>query len=528
MSTSSKDYNDSRAPLPSADSIAGMLARMGRKGVKLWSTNGQLRFRAAKGALTDQEIEILRSHKTQIVAMLETTDLEKLADSSTSSHQCPGRARLSFTQEAHWHRYKLGSQHAVRDIASLIRILGCVNVRLLRKSIEEIARRHAGLRTRIVMYEGIPAQEISESIDVDFDVHDLTRLPPHIQETELKRAIGNLVLEPIDVSIGPLWGIRLIKIHGEEHILIIAMEHVISDSRSLQILGHEILSAYMQMSQGSSVSLPQIPVQFAEYAEWQRNAHDTRGAGGCYLANRLSGCSRMKFPHDIDHPTEFHGGWGRVPIKFDLELKERLGVWSRSRQTTCSMAALTAYIALVSRWCNTSDLVVNYLIDGRTSDKIQNAIGFFAKKLPIRVEMHETDSFGALLKRITAEYCKAYEQADVYEMDAQVPVPSFSLNTYFNWISQKPNGRSAEEGAIEETIKCLPVPFECPLRENIEVDGEPFILLFDTAAELSGSVFFPKDRFSHRGMKRFASNFQNFIGALLEYPDRSVMDVALQ
>ena len=189
-------------------------------------------------------------------------------------------------------------------------------------------------------------------------------------------------------------------------------------------------------------------------------------------------------------------------------------------------AVFTAYVALVSRWCNVSDIVVNYTIDGRTSDKVRDAIGYFAKLLPIRVELYKTDSFISLLNRITTNYCNAYDQAEYYYLDAQVIAPDFESNSGFNWIAQD-NSRAIDEDVEEKGIRCSPIPFEPPLQEAIDADTEPAMLLFDSGREVSGGVYFSKNCFSVARMEKFASNFDILVEALLDHPDKPIYDVVL-
>lgn len=508
------------------DPVTDVLARIGRKGIRLWTANAQLHYRAAKGSLTDEEIETLRLHKDQIISMLERVANVALAEPNVVSSPHPAKTVLSFSQEAHWRRYKLHSHYASRTIASATRIAGRVNLDLFRDSIATVVRRHPGLRTRIVICDGTPMQQISELIDFKLEVQDLTALLPTVCELEMKHLIERLILEPIKVSEGPLWEARLLRIRNEEHVLIIVMEHIISDMRSMQILLRDIFSTYAQLVRDGRAYLPPIPIQFTEYADWQRRVCDSNYGRSSYWSTRLSGCTRVRFPRDYDSLRGAHLGWDCMRIRISSQQRANLSTWTRLRKTTPSMAVFTAYVALVSRWCNVSDIVISYTIDGRTSDRIQDAIGYFAKLLPVRVEIYRTDSFVTLLNRVTTEYCKAYEQADFCYLEAQVPAPDFLSNSIFNWIAQENSG-SAAENVAEEAIRHSPIPFDHPAPETIEVDIEPSMQLFDSGREVSGGIYFPKNRFSFARRQKFASNFKIFMEALLERADAPVYDVAL-
>lgn len=510
----------------SLDLVTDVLKRIGRKGVKLWTVNGQLHYRAAKGLLTDEEIKTLRCHKGQIVSLLERATDALFAQPTTALVSHSELAVLSLSQEAHWRRYKLHSQCAARTIASATRMTGRIDLNLLRGSIAETVRRHPGLRTRIVVRDGTPMQQVMDLTDFKIEIEDLTALQPHVRELEVKRCIKELIFEPIKIIEGPLWEMCLLRFHNEEYVLVVVMEHIISDMRSMQILLRDIFLTYIQLSGGRPVSLPAILMQFTQYARWQRQLCDPASGRDSYWATRLSGCSRVKFPEDGDSLSDAHRGWDYIRIKIGSQQRASLSVWSRLRKTTISMAVFTAYAALVSRWCDLSDIVVHYTIDGRSDDKIRHTIGYFARLLPIRVELGQSDSFISLLEKITVEYCTAYEQADFYHLESRVPTPEFLPNTSFNWIALD-NSSSVIESVTEESIKCSPIPFEPPIPEVIEVDTEPTLLLSDSGTEISGGIYFMRGRLSSSSMQKFVTNFGILIEMLLEKPEDPIYAVSL-
>src|SRR5262249_34711866 len=142
----------------------------------------------------------------------------------------------------------------------------------LQLSAVELVRRHEALRTRIVVCNGTPAQDIAEPDDFELPVSDLSPLPNPLREIKIQRAIEQLILEPIDVAVGPLFGIRLLRLSQDEHVVIVAMEHIFSDGSSVSVRGGDLFSAYTQPIQGGAFFFPAIPIQFADYAVWQRKA----------------------------------------------------------------------------------------------------------------------------------------------------------------------------------------------------------------------------------------------------------------
>jgi hypothetical protein len=406
---------------------------------------------------------------------------------------------------------------------------GRLNIEAFRNSVAEIVRRQDALRTRIVVYDGIPAQEISKSGDCELELDDLTGVSSGtLRDLEIKHLIEKHILKPIDVAVGPLFGIRLVKCSENEHVLLVAMEHMISDAFSMNILLRDLFAAYTQALKGLAFSLPEIPIQVADYAVWQRTAHQSwLERHGTYWGERLKGCRRVRFPTDNNFPRATVSGWGAVRLRIGRDMRAELRDWCRLRQTTLVMTVFTAYVALVLRWCNVSEIVIQYLTDGRSSPELENTIGFFASGLYLRIALREDDRFVDLKDRVTQEYCEAYTHADHYFLEAQVPRPDFTLNTAFNWLPHQSTIDDSDLERSEEAITCSPVPFVHPMLKCFERDSEPVIVLVDTGDEIVGDVSFPLNRFRFKTMETFGHNFLVFLNALLNEPEQHVKDILL-
>jgi hypothetical protein len=421
-----------------------------------------------------------------------------------------------------------GEMPKLRQIASATRLRGPLKLEVLRRALAEIISRQDALRTRVVVCNGIPTQEIAQSGCCEIQVEDLTGLSESIHESEVNRQIRGFILESVDVSVGPLFGILLLKLRHDEHVLIAAMEHMISDEFSMNILLRDLFTAYVQALNGHTFHLPQIHSQFTDYATRQTNAYRSwLEKNGAYCNDHLAGSQRVRFPEDRSLQTVTRLGWGTVGLKIGKTLRAELGEWCLLRRTTIVMAVFTAYVALVLRWCNAPECVVQYLSNGRTSPDVENTIGFFASPLYLRVALFDDDGFVELMSRVTEEYCKAYERAAFCHVAQQVPPPEFTRNTIFNWVPQGTKIRLSETDASEHAITCSPVPFTHPMADRVELDHEPGILLYDIDDEVVGLVHFPLNRFSIEIMERFARNVLVFVSKLLEQPEVRVNDILL-
>lgn len=507
--------------------IGNVLGSFRERGIKLWSENGELHYKAPRGVLTRADIERLRTCKGQIVASLNRTAVE----SAESRMERPGpgaRAPLAFSQLARWRSLQDGELPRLRQIASATLLRGRLNVAALHRAIVEIVRRHEALRTRIVVRDGLPWQEIAEVDDVELSVDDLATVPTHLQSLEVKRLIEELILEPVELATGPLFGVRLARLSAVEHVLIVAMEHLVSDASSLAILERDLFTAYAQAVRGRAFSLPKIRLQFADFAVWQRNVQNTWIARhSAYWNERLEGCKRLRFPQTIDSPGVPGLGWESVAIQFGRSLRTELQEACRQRHTTLVMGALTAFVALGMRWCDASQALFQYQSDGRTHPEIENTIGFFTSALYLRVALHPDDRLVDLLSRLTQEYCAAYEHADASYIASQVPAPEFTRSAVFNWVPQGSRSDLSELNGTADAIVCSALPFAHPMLKRLEFDREPGLLLFDTDDDVVGGVYFPLRRFSVATMERFSRNFLMFVELLLRQPEIRIRDVQL-
>lgn len=339
--------------------------------------------------------------------------------------------------------------------------------------------------------------------------------------------IDQHILEPIDVGRRPLFGLRLLQLKDDEHVLIVAMEHMISDAVSLDIFLRELFTAYTQAAQGRPFHLPAIPIQFADYAVWQRHVHQwwiERHAG--YWKQHLANCQRLKFPREEHHVHSGEGGWALAPLQIGTDLKMRLSDWCRQRRTTVVLSVLSAYVLAVLRWCDVSDAVIQYQSDGRVTSELEGTIGYLASVLYLRVRLGADDRLSDLLNQVTEEYCAAYEHADSSYLASQYPKPEYTHNTTFNWVSRGDRERLPVDQ--ETSLACAPVPFAHPMLKSLDVDHEPSILLYETADGIVGGVNYPLNCFAPATMERFARTFLTCLQLLLANPDERVANIRLE
>jgi NRPS condensation-like uncharacterized protein len=496
----------------------------------LWSTNGELHYRAPKGALTREEIHQIAALKGPIIALLEKAGVSDLPKSDLERRVQQHRAPLTFQQMAHWNKFQLRDHPSLRQVASAMHFGGRLNLGALERSIAEVIRRQGALRTRVVLCDGIPMQEIVEPLPYALDLRDLSALPASVREPEANRLIEDVIGQPVDVCADPLFAVLLLRLQPEQYVLIIALEHLISDAYSLNVFWRELFPAYLQAARGEDFRLSPVPVSLDEYALWQQT---TQGSwlekNRAFWNSRLLEWPLVRFPTDQGCATADPRESGLVLMHIRKDIKAQLREWCRQKKTTLMMSVLTAYIGLLLRWCNTPEIVVQFVIDSRINPSLEHTIGYFASRIYVHVKSESTDSFLDLMNRVTAGYCQAHERADFYYMGSQASRPKFSRNTVFNWIPPRSKVDFAELRGPDNALACSPFPYENPVWKWLGSDNDPTITFFETDDdEVMGHLNFTLKRHSVASMERFERNFLLFIKTLLRESEGRVSDIVLQ
>lgn len=509
-----------------SDSVEALLASFRARDVDMWTADGRLHYRARMGELSREEIDDLRKFKDQILDRLKRAPGAG-SSGTTQERRSSYRAPLSFTQLAHWNFYRLAERRSIRQITSATRIVGRLNIDALGRAIQVLLSRHEALRTRIIIVDGVPVQEIADSGNVAFTVEDWTAELQGDTDPRLQSLIEQFITDPVDLALDPLLKLRVLQVQPEEYVLLLGLEHIVSDGSSLAILTHDLFATYVQALRGEPICLPPIPVKFGAFCQRQRDEEGPwwKSREG-YWARRLTGVHRLRFPERLGASTVSRTERGTVPFRIEKDLKAQLHGWSRQRKTTLVLSVLTAYVGLIMRWCGVTDTVLQYVVNGRDSPDLQNTIGYFASPLYLRITLDEQDTFIDLLNRVTEEYFGACEHADSSYLAAQLPIPGFTRNTIFNWIPQASSqiDLTALQGS-PDALRFSAIRFANPAPRDFEIDREPFVLLYEVDDAIVGDVYFPLSRFSVCTMERFARSFITFVEALVCQPQSRVGDI---
>ncbi|HEX2079821.1 MAG TPA: amino acid adenylation domain-containing protein, partial [Longimicrobium sp.] len=323
---------------------------------------------------------------------------------------------LSFAQERLWFIDRLEPGSAVYNIPVAWRLGGALDEAALERALGEIVRRHEALRTVFAEADGSPVQVIAPFGGFTLAVEDLSGLSEADRDAAVRRRAGEEARRAFDLSAGPLFRAGLLRLGAEDHVLLLSMHHIVSDGWSMGVLFRELSSLYAAYREGRESPLPELGVQYADYAVWQRE--HLRGEllerQLSYWKERLAGAPELlELPTDHPRPAvqTFRGAHERIDLPG--ELLERLRTLGRSEGATLYMVVLSAFQVLLSKYSGSEDIVVGSPIAGRTRKEVAGLIGFFVNTLVLRTDLGGDPSFREVLGRVREVTLGAYEHQEL-------------------------------------------------------------------------------------------------------------------
>jgi hypothetical protein len=454
--------------------------------------------------------------------------LELLRKQSARPKVCPA----SFAQARLWFLDQLDPGSPVYNIPSAVPLPGNINLDALQWSLNEIVRRHEVLRTSFVSVDGEPAQVIAPSLRLELPVQDLRTLPPAERQPELERLSDEEARRPFDLSQGPLLRARVLRVTDEQQVLLLNMHHIISDGWSVGIFFRELSLLYEAAYQGRHSPLPDLPIQYANYAQWQRE----RLSGATlaellgYWRKQLAGAPVvLELPSDKVRPAvQSFRGEVRT-FQLGVELTRRLRELSQRRGVTLFMTLLAAFKVLLYRYTGEEDLVVGTPIAGRNRAEIEGLIGFFINSLALRTKLNGNPSFTELLQRVREVTLGAYEHQDLpFEklVEELQPERSLSHAPLFQVVFSLQNAPTMSGAADGQDT----APDTSEAAPQAHTSTSKFDLTVSTAEigkNLMGSFEYNTDIFEAARIKRMIDQYRRLLEAVVENPEQRLSDIHL-
>jgi amino acid adenylation domain-containing protein len=345
-----------------------------------------------------------------------TRDVESIIGQRENASLLRNGVALSFAQQRLWFINQLAPASPAYNIATAIELTGTLDVAALERSLSEIVRRHEILRTRFVAVEGTPLQLIADEFAVTMPVVDLSGLAEALRMQEADRILESEAATAFDLGELPLLRIRLLKLSEQQHILVLVIHHIISDSWSMGVLFWEIGQLYEASSTGECSPIPDLKIQYADYALWERQWLKAEAIERqlSYWRERLADAPpALELPLDRPRPERERFRGSREERRLSQGLSDRLRQLSQREGVTLYMTLLAAFQVLLSKYSGQEDILVGSPIANRNHPDAGVLIGCFLNTLVMRTDLSGDPSFNELLRRVREVALGAFENQDV-------------------------------------------------------------------------------------------------------------------
>ncbi len=327
-----------------------------------------------------------------------------------------GDIPLSFAQQRLWFLDQLAPGKAGYNIPTVFRLRGKLNTTILKHSIQKIVERHEVLRTTFSEKEGQPVQIIQTSMAVDLPEINLSHLSISEAEARARELAMQEAAAPFDLASGPLFRGRLIQLADQDYVLLFTLHHIVADGWSMGILVKELASLYPALLREEAPSLPDLPVQYADYAVWQRNYLQ-----GEILRNQITFWKELigqnppvlELPADHPRPALQTFNGHTIEATLPAELSEQIKRFSQRQGATLFMTLLAAFQTLMHRYSGQDAILVGSPIANRTLSETEPLIGFFVNTLVLKADFSTVNDFRSLLKQVRETTLQAYAYQDL-------------------------------------------------------------------------------------------------------------------
>jgi amino acid adenylation domain-containing protein len=433
---------------------------------------------------------------------------------------------LSFAQRRLWFLDQLEPDSSLYNIPIAVRLTGQLNVEALKQSLDEIVLRHETLRTTFALLDGRPVQVIAPTATAPLPVLDLLELPEEEREAEAQRLAEEEARRPFDLTRGPLVRVTLLWLGKAHYTLLLNMHHIISDGWSISVFTHEMAALYQAFTSGTPPQLPELPIQYSDFAVWQRQwlQGEVLAAQLSYWKQQLGGdLPKLELPTDFPRPPiQTHHGTTRSFV-LPASLTQAIETLSRREDATLFMTLLAVFKVLLHRYTGQTDIIVGAPVANRSRTEIEGLIGFFVNTLVMRTDLSNNPTFRELLGRVRKVTWEAYTHQDLpFEMLVEALQPRRDLS-YTPLFQVMLNLHNTPDIALEiPGLTFNPVEFHN--------DGAKFDLslsIVETGSELLGELEYSTTLFQAGTIARMSGHFQVLLEGIVANPAARVSDLPL-
>ncbi|HEU4560669.1 MAG TPA: amino acid adenylation domain-containing protein, partial [Longimicrobium sp.] len=436
-----------------------------------------------------------------------------------------GALALSFSQQRLWFLEQLGGLGDTYHIPERIRLGGELDGVALRRALDAIVARHEALRTTFVEVEGEPVQRIAPVEESRFHLteHDLEG---HADAAaELRRLAAEEAGAPFDLEQGPLIRGRLVRLAEDDHVLLLTMHHIVSDGWSMEVLKRELGALYAAFRRGEESPLPPLPIQYADYAAWQRKwvTGEVLREQAEYWKTTLAGVpGLLELPTERPRPARQEHAGAYAGVVIDEEVTAGLKELSRRHGTTLFMTVLAGWAAVLGRLSGQHDVVIGTPSANRGRAEIEGLIGFFVNTLALRVDLSGSPTVAELLGRVRARALGAQQNQDIpFEQVVELAQPVRSLShtplfqVMFAWQDARPELPASTPGGAGAGVST-------GAAAEVASKFDLTLALGEVGGRIAGTLTYATALFEQATVERYLGYLQRVLAGMVANADAPV------
>ncbi|MBH3339923.1 non-ribosomal peptide synthase/polyketide synthase [Pseudomonas mendocina] len=428
---------------------------------------------------------------------------------------------LSYAQERQWFLWQLQPDSAAYNIPLALRLRGSLDVPALERSFNALIERHESLRTRFVQQDRQALQIIDTHAALTL------RVEPLADESLIADAVQTEAQEPFDLQQGPLLRVKLLQLAADDHLLLLTQHHIISDGWSMQVVVEELIELYGAYGQGKVAQLPAMPIQYADYAQWQRQwmAVGEEQRQLAYWRDRLGGEQPLlELPTDRPRPAVQDHRGARLDIALDSELSSALRQLAQREGATLFMLLLASFQALLHRYSGQRDIRVGVPVAGRNRMETERLLGLFVNTQVLKAEVDGQASFVELLGQVKQAAIEAQAHQDLpFErlVEALQPQRSLSHSPLFQVMY---NHLSELRGKVRHLPELMVEELQW---ESRAAQFDLALDTFESGNVLHGTLVYATSVFDRSTIERLAAHWRNLLEAICVQPKQRICELSL-
>ena len=499
--------------------ISELLSELKQRDVKLRSDGGTLKVDGPKGALTPDLVASIRENKARLLELFPAqNDSQRTIPARQDRREFP----LSFSQHAFFMLAQLDPGNRGFNIHSVRHLTGPIDPAILERAVQDVVDRHESLRTRFELRDGAGVQIVESNSSVRVQSTDISDLPEALKEQQIAALSARDRGEPFDIRCAPLFRIEFVRISPLSHLFVLSMHHIISDAVSLDVFYRDLLEAYLERLAGRVPQFAPLPLQYGDYAAWQRQRMEGGALSGEleFWRDELAGVPRL-----LDALSHAKGGAGdhasSIKVALPDALARRMRRFADAQGATPFAVLLAAFQCLLARYARTVDVPVIVPFTARTEVETERMIGLFVNGLVVRTR---------LTPGITAVDLVQATRKKIAQVLSHRELSVESLEGLFR-MSGRPEPALARMSRIG--FNYIASPGRAPMQmggltvEPREVDRansvfELMLTVTDSPSEVTVRIEYKDDLFHEGLIEQLGGDFVDLIGAMIDAPGQNL------